>query len=250
MATLERAAVCLTIGGSDSCGGAGIQADLRMFDRLGVRACSATTALTAQNPSTITHIEASSIAHLEAELAAVFDFFDVKVVKTGILVDAEHVHCVANLLQQRHPNRPLLIDPVMVASSGSRLLNQDALDVLQKQLLPQATLITPNLNEAAILLQDSNNHDPAEMAASLAFHYHSAILLKGGHGDGQSLHDFLCEATGEMHVFSHPAQLWNNDQAHGTGCRLAALIAALISKKKTIADACEQAIGILQGGSG
>ncbi|MDQ6975555.1 MAG: bifunctional hydroxymethylpyrimidine kinase/phosphomethylpyrimidine kinase [Mariprofundaceae bacterium] len=251
MGGINRPAVCLTIGGSDSCGGAGIQADLRMFDRIGVRGCSAITALTAQSPAMIARIEVVSIAQLAAEISSVFNFFDVKVVKTGMLVDAGHVDCVATALQQYHDARPLIVDPVMVASSGRRLLDEQAFDVLRHTLLPQATLITPNLNEAAVL---SGGHlyadDGAEMAASLALQYRTAVLVKGGHGHGPRLHDFLCDSHGEMHLFSHPTQAWNQDQAHGTGCRLAAAIAAFMMKKSELPQACRQAIhSLLKNGN-
>lgn len=244
---ITRPPVCLTIGGSDSGGGAGIQADLRMFERVGVHGCSVITALTAQNPMKILRIEPASLAQLEAEMEAVFSYFDVQVVKTGMLVDAEHVTCVASFLERFHTDRLLVVDPVMVASSGTRLLDEHALTTLVDLLLPQATLITPNLDEAVMLLGSPSSNDSVELATALLLRYRTAVLVKGGHGVGTLLHDFLCDKDGTIHVFSHQKQDWNRNQAHGTGCRLAACIAALIAKKNTLAQASQQAIAMLQG---
>lgn len=242
----QRPAVCLTIGGSDSCGGAGIQADLRMFDRLAVRGCSVITALTAQNPAQISHIEAVSVTQIKAELAAIFNFFDVQVVKTGMLFNAECVECVATALHRFHPSRPLIVDPVMVASSGKTLLDQEGIDAIQQLLIPQATLLTPNLDEAAVLLGTTMD-DAAEAASSLLMRYRCAVLLKGGHKKGAKiLHDFLCMKSGDVYPFSHEAQAWGLDQAHGTGCRLAATIAGLMARGEPLAAACEQAVSITQ----
>jgi hydroxymethylpyrimidine/phosphomethylpyrimidine kinase len=242
----SRPTASLTIGGSDNGGGAGIQADLRMFDRLGVRGCSVTTALTAQNPQRVYRIEATPLPQLQAELDAVFDYFDVAVVKTGMLLDQTRVHAIAQGLQRYHADKPLVIDPVIISSSGSALLDDAGLEALKQTLLPQATLITPNLQEAATLLGQTCIDDPLEAASALAMRYHAAVLLKGGHGSGAQRHDFLYTLAGDVHVFSHPAQTWSIDQAHGTGCRLASAITAKLSQQQPLAQACQQAIKALQ----
>ena len=236
--------VCLTIGGSDSCGGAGIQADLRVLEVLGAEGCSATTALTAQNPSTITRIEAVSLAQLDAEIHAIFDYYDVAVVKTGMLVDAEHVALISALLDQLHKG-PLIIDPVMISSSGKTLLDIGGVDALMHALMPQATLITPNLDEAAHLLGEAVD-DPVVAVAKLAEQLNCAVLLKGGHGDGDTLLDLLCDGDGEISRFSHLRQIWDADQCHGTGCRLASAVAANLALGMSLTQAVENSVAFLQ----
>ncbi len=237
-----RLSVCLAIGGSDSCGGAGIQADLAAFAAHGVRGCTAITALTAQNPSKISRIEASPLAQLEAEIRAAFGYYDVAAVKTGMLLDTAHISLVASLLGTLHEGRPVVIDPVLVATSGSRLLDTHALEVLCAELLPQATLLTPNLPEAAALLGEEASGDPAEDACRLAMRFHAAVLVKGGHGDGEMLTDMLCDAHGVISVFSHPRRAWSEAAAHGSGCRLAAATAAGLARGMALHDAVERAI--------
>lgn len=225
---LKGQPVCLTIGGSDSCGGAGIQADLRTFASMGVYGCSVITALTAQNPRVITRIEPVSLAQLDAELHAVFDYFDVTAVKTGMLVDAERIAVVSAVLQQQHRGA-LIVDPVMVASSGARLLDAAAVGTLTHALLPLATMVTPNLDEAAVLLGEPVTNQE-EAARRLASRFGCAVLLKGGHGQAaEVLLDVLCDEDGQLHGYRHARQPWGELQAHGTGCRLASLVTAAMA---------------------
>ena len=237
--------VCLTIGGSDSCGGAGIQADLRVFEALDVRGCSAITALTAQNHFQITRIEATSLAQLDAELHAIFDAYNVVAVKTGMLVDAEHIAVISSILDLYHVGKPLVVDPVMVSSSGKVLLDCSALNTLQQTLMKQASLLTPNLDEAAIFL-DRAIDDAVEDAAALSLLLGCSVLLKGGHGESDKLMDVLYESSGDVSIFEHVKQDWDKQRAHGTGCRLASAIAAYLAKGKSIHDACEQGVSFLQ----
>lgn len=242
----EKRPVCLTIGGSDSCGGAGIQADLRVFDRFGVQGCSAITALTAQHPAAIIRIEPAPLAQLDAELHAVFDYYDVAVVKTGMLFDADRMALISALLAEHHAGRPLIIDPVMVASSGRSLLAPAAVDTLIHALLPLATLITPNLDEWAVLqaqFSDASTqaHEPAAVAAQLG----CAVLLKGGHAADAMLCDRLYLPSGAVHEFQHARAAWTQAAAHGTGCRLAAAIAAGVAHGKTVETAVDAAIEFL-----
>ncbi|MDQ6994500.1 MAG: bifunctional hydroxymethylpyrimidine kinase/phosphomethylpyrimidine kinase [Mariprofundaceae bacterium] len=242
---MSRLPVCLSIGGSDSCGGAGIQADLRVFHDLSVRACSAVTALTAQNHHVITRIEPVSLVQLDAELHAVFDMYDVRAVKTGMLLDADHIATVAACLDLYHKDKPLVVDPVLVSSSGRTLLDSGALDSLKHTLIQQATLLTPNLDEAAVFLQ-TDVVDVTATAHQLMHDLGCAVLLKGGHGQGDELHDVLVNMQGECHVFSHPKQVWSDVQLHGTGCRLASAIAAYLAKGSSLKDSCEQAISYVE----
>jgi len=217
--------VCLTIGGSDSCGGAGIQADLRIFEQFGVKGCSVVTALTAQNPHKILRVEPVPLAQIEAEIHAIFDYYNVAAVKTGMLIDAEHIAVISVLLDEYHAGEPLIVDPVMVASSGQRLLDEGAVQTLKMSLITQAMLVTPNLDEAAVFLGRPVDN-PVEDATVLMLEFGCSILLKGGHGEGDELVDVLCETNGKVSTFMHARQNWSTEQAHGSGCRLASAIAA------------------------
>jgi len=243
---MEQRPVCLSIGGSDSCGGACIQADQRVFSELGVTGCSAITALTAQNPRQITRIEPVSLAQLDAELHTVFDYYDVAAVKTGMLLDAEHIAVVAAALQQRHKQGTLIIDPVMLASSGRRLLDAPAVETLVKALLPMTTLLTPNLDEAAVLLGRPVSDARAD-CRELVQSFGCAVLLKGGHGAGETLIDVLCEPDGNLTSIEHPRLAWSESNSHGSGCRLAAAIAAILAQNKAsngLADTVRKAVAI------
>lgn len=237
--------VCVTIGGSDCCGGAGVQADLRVFDALGVHGCSAVTALTAQNPLAITRIEPVSLAQLDAEIHALFDYYDVAVVKTGMLLDAGHIALVSALLAELHQG-VLVIDPVLVSSSGKELLAPGAVDTLVHSLIPQASLITPNFDEADVLLGNTTKHGGAT-ARALAEQLNCAVLLTGGHGEAEQLTDRLWDNDGILHEFTHTRQAWSRDQCHGTGCRLASAISAKLAHGKPLPQSVDQAIAYLQG---
>jgi len=236
--------VVLTIGGSDSCGGAGIQADLRVFEALNVHGCSAITALTAQNPASVLRIEPVSLAQLDAEIHAIFDYYDVAVVKTGMLVDAEHIALVSALLSELH-HGALVVDPVMVSSSGRVLLDAGATDTLMQALVPLATLVTPNFDEANALFDHCGDVSEAALRA-MAERLDCAVLLTGGHSDEAELIDRLCEPDGSSHEFRHARQAWGRDRSHGTGCRLAAAISANLARDTCLTEAVKQAIQYLQ----
>jgi hydroxymethylpyrimidine/phosphomethylpyrimidine kinase len=238
--------VCLTIGGSDSCGGAGIQADLAIFARLGVSGRSAITALTAQNPERILRIEPSPPVQLAAELEAILSYEGVAAVKTGMLVGQHHIRTVADALSQHSESCPLVVDPVMVSTSGTALLDDAGLEVLTATLFPMASLITPNRPEGARLL-GADIDDPVAAATALVRRFRCPVLLKGGHGEGQMLLDVLCMADGEIHVFEHPRLSWDRDQAHGSGCRLAAAITAFLGLGASMDEAVFRGIDQLQG---
>ncbi len=232
--------VALTIAGSDSGGNAGIQADLRAFHALRVHGCTAIAALTAQNPSEVRAVQLTTPALLEQQLAAIFDSYDVAALKTGMLATGELIEVVATCLE-RQPRPARVIDPVMVASSGARLLADEAIEVLHRRLLPQATLMTPNLPEAEVLLERTIRGAKAKVAAAraLARRYGCAVLLKGGHDPRQPARDLLCRREGRR------LRLWELDtpmlvdplSTHGTGCTLSAGIAGALARGRNLFDA-------------
>lgn len=237
---MEQRPVCLTIGGSDSCGGAGIQADLRVFEALGVQGCSAITALTAQNPSEIKHIEPISIHHFAAELEAVFDYYDVTCIKTGMLYDQTHLEALMPFIG----DIPLIVDPVLIASSGTFLFDKITAKSAYAKLISHATLWTPNLEEAVFFLEGDivNAHEAAQL---LFEKFRTAVLLKGGHGKRNTLEDILC-TDGRLHIFTHHKRTLSTQVSHGTGCRLASAIAAHIASGHALNHAVEQAHTWLQ----
>jgi hydroxymethylpyrimidine/phosphomethylpyrimidine kinase len=236
-------AVCLTIAGSDSGGGAGIQADLKTFAALGVHGTSAITALTAQNTQGVATVHAVPVKHLAAELDAVFDDFDIAAVKTGMLGDARTVRCVARELGHRRP-RWLVVDPVMIATSGARLLDKNAVRVLIDELIPLADVLTPNLPEAEALtgIAVRNARDGERVAAKLRAFGAQAVLLKGGHGRGRDVIDRWFDARGSFEVRNRRSPF----DAHGTGCTLSAALAAELAKGRTPRTAARRAIAFVQ----
>ncbi len=237
--------VCLAIGGSDSSAGAGIQADLSTFTAHGIKGCSAITALTAQTPVDISRIENVSLEQLEAEIRAIFAYYEVKAIKTGMLVDAEKVCLIASLLSSLHFNKLLIIDPVIVSTSGTRLLDDEGVWALWEKLFPLATLITPNIPEAELLLGRPVS-DPLEDATELVMRTKTAVLLKGGHGQGDRLMDVLCETTGGVSIFEHKRRDWDKEHGHGSGCHLASAITAQLAMGRSQEDAVQKAIDWLQ----
>jgi hydroxymethylpyrimidine/phosphomethylpyrimidine kinase len=234
---------CLTIAGSDSGGGAGIQADLKTFAALGVHGTSAITALTAQNTRGVTAVHAVPTQHLRAELDAVFDDFAISAVKTGMLGDAKTVRCVARELARRQPQW-LVVDPVMIATSGARLLDPAAVRVLIDELIPLADVLTPNLPEAEALLgMRIRNVRNAERAGEALLELGAkAVLLKGGHGRGHEAIDRWFDARGTLEL-RHPRLA---GQFHGTGCTLSSALAADLAKGARPRIAARRAIAFVQ----
>ena len=220
--------VALTVAGSDSGGNAGIQADLRAFHAFGVHGCTAIAALTAQNPSGVTGVLAVDPAFLRRQLDAVFSAYAVGAVKTGMLLNAGLIEAAADALVA-HPAVPKIVDPVMVATSGARLLEEAAIDALVTQLLPLATLLTPNLPEAAVLLGRPVAGVGAAGAAAreLSTRFGCAVLVKGGHDTAHCACDALC-VDGALYRLQTPA-VRKPLSLHGTGCALSAAIAAALA---------------------
>ncbi|MER3546623.1 MAG: bifunctional hydroxymethylpyrimidine kinase/phosphomethylpyrimidine kinase [Rhodanobacteraceae bacterium] len=234
---------CLTIAGSDSGGGAGIQADLKTFAALGVHGLSAITAITAQNTRGVRAIHPVPLKHLCAQLDAIFEDFPIRATKTGMLGDAKTTRCVARELVLRKPAW-LVVDPVMVATSGARLLDRDAIRVVREKLIPLADVLTPNLPEAGALIgQKIKTRRDVERAAGMLRELGAeSVLLKGGHGRGREVIDLFVEARG-MFEFRHPRL---NLQAHGTGCTLSAALAAELARGATPRVAARRAIAFVQ----
>ncbi|MGC1548911.1 MAG: bifunctional hydroxymethylpyrimidine kinase/phosphomethylpyrimidine kinase [Rhodanobacter sp.] len=235
--------IALTIAGSDSGGGAGIQADLKTFHARGVHGLSAIAAITSQNTRGVTAVHAVPLVHIRSQLAAVFDDFPIGAVKTGMLGNAAITRLVAREMRARKPAW-LVVDPVMISTSGSRLLTEDAVAAMVGELIPLADIITPNLPEAEALLGQSirNAKDFDDAGAALLELGASAVLLKGGHADGRTVIDRFYDARGVMEL-RHPRLKL---EAHGTGCTLAAAIAAELAKGQSPRSAVRRAVAYVQ----
>ncbi|HJP99891.1 MAG TPA: bifunctional hydroxymethylpyrimidine kinase/phosphomethylpyrimidine kinase [Rhodanobacteraceae bacterium] len=240
---VPRPVCCLTIAGSDSGGGAGIQADLKTFAALGVHGVSAITALTAQNTRGVMAMHPVPVKHLGAELGAVFEDFAIAAVKTGMLGDPRTVRCVARVLACRKP-KWLVVDPVMTATSGARLLDPDAMRVLIEDLIPLADVLTPNLPEAQALTGISirSARDAERVAERLRDHGAKAVLLKGGHGRGREAIDRWFDARGVLEL-RHPRL---PGRFHGTGCTLSSALAAELAKGAAPRTAARRAAAFVQ----
>lgn len=228
--------IVLTIAGSDSGGGAGIQADLKTFARFGVFGTSVITAVTAQNTVGVRAWERVSPALVRAQIDAVADDLHPSAIKSGMLGDAEVVLAVRDGIRA-HGLAPYVLDPVMVATSGDLLLEPDTVAAIVSELIPLATLVTPNLEEAALLAGYAvRDVDAMERAARHVVERHgaSAALVKGGHLEGDTLVDVLFDGT-TLHRFTH-ARI-DTRSTHGTGCTLSAAIAALLATGLPLRDA-------------
>jgi hydroxymethylpyrimidine/phosphomethylpyrimidine kinase len=223
----------LTIAGSDSGGGAGIQADLKAFAAAGCHGMSAIVALTAQNTTGVTAVHEVPLEFVRAQLEAVFGDIGVDAAKTGMLFSARTIETVAGFLAE-HPV-PLVVDPVMVASSGARLLEEDAVETLVARLFPLATVITPNLIEAQALAPTTVLSRP-ELAEALHALGAAAVIVTGGHGEDSVDHLF----DGRRHV-AIPVERHGTGATHGAGCTHSATLAALLARGQTLEEAARGA---------
>jgi len=233
-------AIALTIAGSDSGGGAGIQADLKTFSALGVYGASVITALTAQNTKGVAAIHDVPAEFIAAQIDAVFSDLDVGAVKIGMVSRRAVIAVIATGLERWQQGK-VVLDPVMVATSGDRLLAADAVDALKAELMPRALVVTPNLPEAAALLDAPLAETEAEMRAQgerLLTLGAKAVLIKGGHGSGAESVDFLIEPAGFTRLAADRIATSNT---HGTGCTLSAAIAAGLAKGLELAVAVRAA---------
>ena len=232
--------IALTIAGSDSGAGAGIQADLKTFAALGVYGTSALTAVTAQNTLGVRAVHPLPAAIVTAQIDAIFEDFNVAAVKIGMLADREIVDAVVEALL-RHRPRFVILDPVMIASSGDRLIGVEALSAMKTRLLPLVDCLTPNLSEAAALLEREVARDEVAMtvqARALLGLGPRAALLKGGHLESDEAVDILITPTLQRRYVG--ARIGSRN-LHGTGCTLSAALAARIAKGQTLEEAVAEA---------
>jgi hydroxymethylpyrimidine/phosphomethylpyrimidine kinase len=232
--------VALTIAGSDSSGGAGIQADLKSFAALGVYGASVITALTAQNTTGVSGVHAVPPDFVTAQIDAVFSDLEVKAVKIGMVAQLATIDAIVAGLKRWSP-KYVVLDPVMVATSGDRLLTTDAVAGLRTKLIPRAALITPNLPEAAALLDEpiaASEAAIADQGQRLLAMGCGAVLIKGGHGQGAESIDYLFGGNGTI-ALAAPRIATSN--THGTGCSLSSAIAAGLAKGEDMETAVRHA---------
>lgn len=238
--------IALTIAGSDSGGGAGIQADLKAMSALGVYGASVITAVTAQNTQAVTAVHGIPLDVIRAQIDAVLTDLDVGAIKIGMLATPEIIQTVADGIAGF--SGPVVLDPVMIAKSGDALLADAAVATLRDVLIPRATVITPNLPEAARLLDTDvaeTQDDMLAQARALIDLGANAVVMKGGHATGPTCHDMLVNGVGLL--AEHTAPRRNTINTHGTGCTLSSSIAAGLAKGQDLETATQSAHGYLQG---
>lgn len=234
-------AIAVTIAGSDSGGGAGIQADLKTFSALGVYGASVIAALTAQNTLGVTGIHDVPAAFVTAQIDAVFSDLTVNAVKIGMLANPDVIRAVAAGLD-RYGQKAVVLDPVMVATSGDVLLRDEAVATLIGDLFPRALLVTPNLREAARILNGPPATSEADMerqGEAIVALGAAAVLIKGGHGTGPEAADVLVARSGDRHWFRAPRI--DTANTHGTGCTLSSAIAAGLALGRPLEEAVGEA---------
>lgn len=231
--------IVLSIAGSDSSGGAGIQADIKTISALGGYAATAITALTAQNTQGVRRIEPVSDEMLRQQIACVFDDLAVDAVKIGMIHNNGASHTIAEQLHHYAPKK-IVCDPVMISTSGAQLMEQDTIASVVRSIFPKSTLITPNLHEASMLIRRSINglNEMRKAAKILSDAYGCSVLIKGGHLDGDTMCDILCD-EGTLYEYASPRIISNN--LHGTGCTLSSAIATQLAHGDPLATAIEHA---------
>ena len=236
----------LTVAGSDSGGGSGIEADLRTFNALGVFGCAAITAVTAQNPVEITRIDTISAAGVKAQIDAVMAKIAVRWMKIGMLGSGENAAAVADALERF--NMKAVCDPVMIATSGRKLISDDAAEVMMKDLLPRCAWITPNIPECEFMLgKKLSSENIADGAKALADKFQTNVVLKGGHDENsKKAVDYVC-FKGELFTLSSPKLKFPPYASHGTGCTFSAAMAALSALKFTWSDMLQEAKAFVFG---
>ncbi len=241
----KRMPIALTIAGSDSGGGAGIQADIKTFQQMGVFATSAITCITAQNPGSVLGISAVSPRMVALQITAVCEAFHVAAAKTGMLYSARIINAVADALESvKIP--ALVVDPVMVATSGARLLRRDAVRVLCSRILPMARVITPNVREAEALWGSSIStmEDMKEAARAIGERFGAACVVKGGHLSGGCAMDILFDpraTSGKDRERIYSAVRIRGISTHGTGCMFSAALAACLAHGEPLAPSVGKA---------
>ena len=234
----------LSIAGSDCSGGAGIQADIKTMTMNGVYAMSAITAMTAQNTTGVRAIQESTPDFLKQQIDAVFEDIYPDAVKIGMVASSELIRVIAERLRY-YDAKNVVVDPVMVASAGSSLIKQEAVQTLIQELLPISTLVTPNIPEAQVLsgMSIQNKEDMIAAAKQIGDQYQCAVLLKGGHSINDA--NDLLYADGEFHWFE--GKRINNPNTHGTGCTLSSAIASNLAKGLTLTESIQRAKDYVSG---
>ena len=234
----------VTIAGSDSSGGAGIQADIKTMMANGVYAMSAITALTAQNTTGVTSILNATPEFLGQELDAIFTDIYPDAVKIGMVSESSLIRTIAAKLRQ-YEAKNIVVDPVMVATSGARLISEEAVETLKKELFPLACVLTPNIPETEVLtgMEVKTTEDMIEAAKRISEEYHCAVLCKGGHQLNDA-HDLLY-ADGTYRWFN--GKRINNPNTHGTGCTLSSAIASNLAKGFSLEESVERAKDYISG---
>lgn len=230
----------LTIAGSDSGGGAGIQADLKTISALGCYGTSAITAITAQNTMGITNLFELPVAIVIDQLKAVLEDIRPHAIKIGMLPNSTLLHAISDTLK-RYPEIPVILDPVMISTSGRRLMEEDTIELMKTVLIPLTALVTPNLDEAAVLTgMEISTVEQMKVAAQHILSFGGqAVLIKGGHLQGNKLYDVYLDQTGLEFVYENDTILSQN--THGTGCTLSAAIACFIARNMEITEAIKNA---------
>ncbi|MBQ4439547.1 MAG: bifunctional hydroxymethylpyrimidine kinase/phosphomethylpyrimidine kinase [Kiritimatiellae bacterium] len=227
----------LTVAGSDSGGNAGIEADLRVMHDFELHGCVALTALTAQNPSGVAAIHNPPPEFVSAQIATVKGVYDIRAAKTGMLPSKAIIAAAAGAL--RGASFPIVVDPVMIATSGAKLIEDDAVETLEKELIPLAALITPNLPEARRLARMESEDDAARLAAALYARFGVPVLVKGGHAEGEMMVDVMFDGKTTVKVAARKIE--NPVSTHGTGCSLSAAIASCLALGEDLAAAVARA---------
>lgn len=238
---MKRYNKVLTIAGSDSGGGAGIQADIKTISACGCYAASAITAVTVQNTLGVSDVCPIPAAVISAQIETVLSDIGADAVKIGMLHSSETIEAIARTLR-RHDIRHIVLDPVMVATSGSRLIQPEAVDTMCRLLIPMATVITPNIPEAEILLgrKITSQADMPEAASLMGRKFGVSVLLKAGHLTGEKLVDYLyCIDTGE--ILPYPSRRLTTPNTHGTGCTLSSALASFLAKGHPLPEAASHA---------
>lgn len=226
--------VALTIAGSDSCAGAGLQADLKTFGALGVHGLTVVTVVVAETPLEVTEIHELPVAVIQEQLSLLLEAYPVSAVKTGMLYSKAQVVAVADLLAGT--KIPLVVDPVMIATSGTALISDDAIDAVRDRLIPEATLVTPNYPEALALLKQKDG-SPEDVVERLAKALNCSVLLTGGHDpQGQSARDLLWD-SGKMTTYE--GEWLDLPSSHGTGCTISAAITAALANGAPLPEAVQ-----------
>lgn len=227
---MKKAIAVLTIAGSDSCGGAGIQADIKTISALGLYACSCITAVTAQNTQEVKNIQAINSSVLSSQIDAVLEDFDVKAIKIGMIYTPENVMAIKQSLLKNNYKGKIVLDPVMIATSGGNLAKEELLPMMQKELFPMATLLTPNLKEC-LEITGIDAKTPEQMQDAGLFMIDKLgaknVLIKGGHLNGNEMVDVLVLESREVKMFS--GEKIDTKNTHGTGCTLSSAIASYLA---------------------